>query len=358
MKALIAAGGSGTRLRPLTFSSNKHMLPIANKPLILYPIESVAATGVKNVAVVVNETRAAIEGLLGDGSKWGLNITYIDQHKPLGLAHVVKIAKEYMAGSSFVYHLGDNIFTKGIKRPFDAFVKKQPNGGLLTMVEHPENYRLGVPYFDRDGKLLKVVEKPKDPPNKFGVPGLYFFNANVFKAFEGKDALKPSARGELEIPDLYTYLLDHGYTVEVEEVGGRWMDPGKFDDMLEANAYMLSLSSDLYVHERVLIDDESIVKGEVGIGQGSKLVRSKIRGPVSIGNNVVITDCIIGPNVSIEADCRLTGLELNNSVVMSESTLSNLDGVVINSMVGKKTVVEGRQESKTLFIGDHCTVWI
>jgi len=172
MKAIIAAGGKGTRLRPLTFTANKHLLPIANKPLLLYPIEDIAGVGIKQVGIIVNETRPAIEALLGTGSKWGLKITYINQPQPLGLAHVVKTAEKWLGKTPFFMHNGDNIFTDGIKEPYQYFKKHKPDA-VLTILEHEENYRLGVPYFDKDGQLIKVVEKPKNPPNKFGIPGLY-----------------------------------------------------------------------------------------------------------------------------------------------------------------------------------------
>lgn len=354
MKALIAAGGSGTRLRPLTFSSNKHMLPIANKPLILYPIEAIAETGITDVGIVVNETRPAIEALLGNGSTWGLSIRYIDQAKPLGLAHVVKVAKDFIGESPFVYHLGDNIFTKGIMRPFVKFATAKPDA-LLTMVQHEDNRRLGVPFFDAEGKLEKVVEKPENPPNNFGVPGLYFLSPVVFKAFEGEDQLKPSARGELEIPDLYTYLLNHGYRVETEEVDGRWMDPGKFDDMLEASAYMLAQRKDMTVEST--INDTTTLKGNVKIEVGGSITNSTITGPVAIGKRVCLENCQIGPNVTIQDDCYLRGVRVQNSIIMSETEILDPRSVIADSMIGKKTKVwDENMGSTTLFIGDHCSV--
>lgn len=340
MKAIIAAGGSGTRLRPLTFSSNKHLLPIANKPLLLYPIEAIAQTGIREVGIIVNETRLAVEGFLGTGDKWGLKITYINQEKPLGLAHVVKIAKQFLAGEPFVYHLGDNIFTQGIMKPFEKFIKEKPDA-LLTIIKHEENSRMGVPYFDNKGQLIKVVEKPQNPPNKFGVPGLYFFNQNVFKAFEGADQIKPSARGELEITELYTYLLDHGYKVIAEEVAGRWMDPGKFTDMLEANAFLLKQK----------------LKDQTDVAETAKVVNSKLFGPVSIDAGCAIENCEIGPNVSIAINCTLQAVKVRNSIIMPESTLTQLKKPVVDSMIGKNTRVwEENQDTTSLFIGDNCIV--
>lgn len=354
MKAIIAAGGSGTRLRPLTFSSNKHLLPVANKPLLLYPLEALLAVGIKDIGIVVNETRPAIEALLGDGSSYGVSITYIDQEKPLGLAHVVFLCEQFIAGDSFVYHLGDNIFSQGIKRPFEHFERTKPDG-LLTMVEHQENYRLGVPFFDSEGKLIKVVEKPQNPPNSFGIPGLYLFSPNVFQAFKGEDAIKPSARGELEVTDLYTYLLEHGFRVETEEVDGRWMDPGKFTDMLDANSFMLDQGN---LGEIVgQLSDDTLVSGVLAVGKGSVVTDSRIEGPVSIAADCVIEHCVIGPHVSISNNCVLKNVKITNSVVMEHSTLEGISPTVTNSMIGKNTQVSSAYGTEaSLFIGDHCQV--
>ena len=302
MKAIIAAGGKGSRLYPLTFTSNKHLIPIANKPLLFYPLEDIAEVGIKQVGIVVNETRPAVEEAVGNGAKWGLKITYIDQLQPLGIGHVIKISEKFLAGDPFVYHLGDNTFTKGIKKPFNHFVSAKPDA-VLTIIKHKENFRLGVPYFDKSGKLIKVVEKPKNPPNDYGVPGLYFFNHNVFKAFRGKNAVKPSARGEYEVPDLYSYLIDHGYRVVASEIDGQWCDPGKFDDSLEANRLLL----DLRVKQEILgeVDKDSKITGKVMVGKGSEIKNSRITGPCAIGENVHLENCIIGPYTSIADGCEL-----------------------------------------------------
>lgn len=354
MKAIIAAGGSGTRLRPLTFSSNKHLLPVANKPLLLYPLEAILAVGIKEIGIVVNETRPAIEALLGDGNSYGVRITYINQAKPLGLAHVVSLCEQFIAGDSFVYHLGDNIFSQGIKRPFEHFERTRPDG-LLTMVEHKENYRLGVPFFDKTGKLVKVVEKPQNPPNSFGVPGLYMFSSNVFKAFTGVDAIKPSPRGELEVTDLYTYLLEHDFRVETEEVDGRWMDPGKFTDMLDANSFMLDQGNLGEIMGQ--ISSDTTISGTLALGKESVVTGSRIEGPVSIAADCIIENCNIGPYVSISNNCVLKHITITNSVVMEHSTLDGISPTITNSMIGKNTQVTRAQGTEaSLFIGDHCQV--
>lgn len=354
MKAIIAAGGSGTRLRPLTFSSNKHLLPVANKPLLLYPIEAIAETGIEEVGVIVNQTKPAIQSLLGNGSQWGMRITYIDQPEALGLAHVVKISEDFLDGDSFVYHLGDNIFTEGILKPFSLFSKEQPDG-LVTMVKHPENHRLGVPYFDEKGHFVRYVEKPENPPNHYGCPGLYMFNSNVFGAFRGDDAIQPSARGEYEIGDLYNWLIDHHYRVIAEELEGKWMDPGKFDDMLDANAYMMDLIKDSDVRGQV--DNYSTIRGRVVIGEGSEVISSTLEGPVVIGRNVRVVDAALGPHVAIQDNCEVSGVTLRESVVMEQTKIEHLSQPISHSYIGKQTRIwEEKDTDMSLFIGDHCNV--
>ena len=204
-------------MQPLTFSTNKHFIPIANKPLIFYPIETVAETGIKDVLITYNPGWLdAVKSILGDGNKWGLKFTYILQKQPKGLANIVRSCEEILNGEEFLFHLGDNIFTEGIVELYKYFLKEKPNG-LVAMVHHPENWRLGVPYFDKKGKVIKIVEKPKNPPHDFAMPGIYFADSNFFKAFNGKDAVRPSVRGEWEIPDPFTWMIKHGYKVLVKE---------------------------------------------------------------------------------------------------------------------------------------------
>lgn len=225
----------------------------------------------------------------------------------------------------------------------------------MTMVEHEENYRLGVPFFDAAGNLEKVVEKPEHPPNQFGIPGLYFFNQNVFKAFRGADAIQPSERGELEITDLYTYLLEHGYRVEAEEVDGKWMDPGKFNDMLQANAFVLDQMQDSDVDGKV--DDYSSVHGLVAVGEGTEIISSHITGPVVIGKNCKIVDCTINAHVAIADNCELQGITISESVVMENTKLENIVHRVVDSLIGKQTRVwEDKDKTVSLFIGDYCNV--
>ncbi len=354
MKAIIAAGGSGTRLRPLTFSSNKQLLPVLNKPLLFYPFEAILETGIKEIGLVVNETRPAIENLLGDGSRWGVEVSYIDQPKPLGLGHVVKISEEFLDGQPFVFILGDNIFSQGIVKPFNKFASLQPDA-LLTIIKHKENKRLGVPYFDDQGKLVKVVEKPENPPNEYGVPGLYMFGPTVFRAFEGEGAVKPSSRGELEITDLYTYLLNHDYRVETGDVEGIWTDPGKFDDMILSHRLLMD---DIREYKnQATVDADSRIEGKVMAGKGTKINNSQIIGPVHIDENVEINNSVIGPYVAIGSGSVITNTTISDSVVYEQTTIENTGIGIAHSLIGRRVHVGKMKNDKiSLFIGDNCDI--
>lgn len=359
MKAIIPTGGRGTRMRPLTFSTNKHFIPIANKPLIFYPIEAVAEAEIKDVAITYNLSGLdEAKEILGDGSKWGLKFTYVLQEKPLGLANIFQVCEEYLSGESFVLHLGDNIFVDGIKNQVEYFLKEKPNG-LVTMVKHKDNKRLGVPFFDENGKFVKYVEKPENPPNDFGIPGLYFFDREVFKCFKAEGAIKPSERGELEISAPYNWLIDHGFRVDALEYKGVWMDPGKFDDWLLANEYLLEHKMEDLRESEV---DESEIGGKVSIGSGCKISKSKIKGPVIIGDNVEILDSEIGQNTSISDGCEIRNSRLENSVLMKGVKIENVkDHPITESLIGTDTQVlgaNGHNPKTSLFVGEKCKIQI
>ena len=356
MKAIIAVGGKGTRLLPLTYSTNKQMIPIANKPLLMYPLQNVIDAGIKEVALIVNETRPAVEEYLGDGSKLGIKITYIDQSAPLGLAHVVKISEEFLAGEPFVYLLGDNIFTSGIKKPLAHFVDSKADA-VLSIVEHADNFRLGVPFFDNDGKLIEVVEKPANPPNRFGVPGMYMFTSKVFEAFKGKDAIKPSARGEYEIVDLYNYMLKHGMNVEVAEIEGHWRDPGKFGDALETNKLLLELNPRTEIKGEV--DRDSKLMDGVVLGKGSKVINSQIMGPVIIGENVEIRNSFIGSYTAIGNDCELVNCKIEYSILLQDVHITDVKGKIEGAMIGNHTEIATTKQlapSYSFMVADHCRI--
>lgn len=360
MKAIIPTGGRGTRMRPLTFSTNKHFIPIANKPVIFFPIEAVANAGIKEIGITYN-TGGLEEAkeILGDGSAWGVKFTYVLQAEPRGLANIFQVCEEFLDGESFVLHLGDNIFVDGIKDLIDFFQKEKPNA-LVTMIKHKDNRRLGVPFFDERGKFIKYVEKPENPPNDFGIPGLYFFDKQVFECFKGEDAIKPSERGELEIGAAFNWLIDHGFKVEALEYKGIWMDPGKFDDWILANQYLLE--NKLEELRETKIDETNKISGKVSIGKDCTILNSEIAGPVVIGDNVIIKDAKIGPFSAIGNGCEILGSFVSNSVLMNGVKISDVSQHPIDtSLIGTDTEIIGTHEKgskSSLFVGEKCKIQI
>lgn len=360
MKAIIPTGGRGTRMRPLTFSTNKHFIPVANKPLIFYPIETVADAGIKQVGITYNPGGLEeAKAYLGDGSRWGLSLTYILQEKAAGLANIVQVCEDFVQGDTFVLHLGDNIFVDGIKDQVAYFEQKKPNG-LVTMIHHKENRRMGVPFFNKDGRLIRYIEKPENPPHDFAVPGVYFADNNFFKCFKGDSKIKPSERGEYEIPAAFQWLIDNGFRVDVVEYKGKWLDPGKFDDWILANQYILE--NKLQENIGCKIDDSARLSGKVSLGKDSAVVNSKICGPVIIGDNVAITASEIGPYVSIAEQCEIVNSVVRNSVLMKGVKVLNVkDHPVDNSLIGTDSEVIGNNlagATTSLFVGEKCKIQI
>ena len=359
MKAIIPTGGRGTRLQPITFSTNKHFVPVANKPLIFYPIEAVAEAGIKDVLITYNPGWLNfVKSKLGTGKKWGLRFTYILQEEPRGLADVVRVCEKHLEGEPFVFHLGDNIFTEGIKDLVDHFLKSKANG-LIPIIKHPENWRMGVPYFDKKGRLKKYVEKPPNPPHKFAVPGVYFADKNFFKSFRGRDRVRPSARGEYEITSPFQWMIDHGFDVLVKEYEGKWLDPGKFDDWIESNQYLLDTRLASLIKSR--ISKSNRLEGRVEIDQGCKIRDSEIRGPVSIGREVVIEHSYIGPYTSIGDGCIIKNSHIENSVLMDNVAIINVKQPINESLIGSDTEVfdeDGPTNWLKLFVGERCRVKI
>lgn len=360
MKAIIPTGGRGTRMRPLTFSTNKHFIPVANKPLIFYPIETIADAGIKQVGVTYNPGGLEeAKAYLGDGSKWGLEITYILQEKPAGLANIVQVAEPFVGGESFVLHLGDNIFVDGIKDQVEYFEKEKPNG-LVTMIHHKENRRMGVPFFNDEGRLIKYVEKPENPPHDFAVPGIYFADSSFFKCFKGENKIKPSERGEYEIPAAFQWMIDNSFRVDVIEYKGKWLDPGKLDDWLTANQYLLE--NKLKENIASEVDSTSEILGKVAIGTGSTIVGAKIHGPTIIGDNVIITNSEIGPLTAVADNCEIVGSKIKNSVLMSGVKVYEVSRQPIDSsLIGTDSeVIEKSDKDSTtsLFVGEKCKIQI
>jgi len=354
MKAIIPTGGRGTRMQPLTFSTNKHFIPVANKPLIFYPIETIAKTGIKEVAITYNSGwYDFVKNFLGDGSFWGLKFTYILQKEPKGLANIFQVCEEYLNGSPFVLHLGDNIFVDGIEEPLEYFRKKRPNA-LAVISHHPENWRMGVPFFDKKGKLVRYVEKPENPPHDLAVIGVYFFDRNVFKCFRGKDKIKPSQRGELEISSPYQWLIDHGYRVETFEYKGKWLDPGKFDDWIKANQFLLDRFCESKTESK--LGRGVVIEGKVSIGKNCDIENSILIGPSVIDDNVRIKDSYIGPYASISKGVVVEASRVENSVLMENVKIISLKKKINKSLIGAYTQIHEEEDNNSdsieLFVGE------
>ncbi len=344
MKGIIPTGGRGTRMRPLTFSANKHLIPVGNKPLIFYPVETLAKAGIKEIGITYNPGQLElIQSFLGDGSKWGVKFTFILQAEPKGLADIVRVAEKFVDGDSFVLHLGDNIFTEGVNKLADHFAKYKPDG-LVGIVHHPENTRLGVPFFDKNGKLIEYVEKPKNPPHDYAIPGIYFLTAEAYKCFHGKGAIKPSARGELEIPSVFQWLIDHKKTVDTLEIDGKWLDPGKVADWLEANACLLDENTKTKIE--TTLDSTVKIKGRVEIGKNCKITNTTIKGPSSIGDNVTIANSTIGPFTSIYNNCMIVDGSISDSVLMESVTIDKVKKDIENSIIGPNTNINQNARSE------------
>jgi glucose-1-phosphate thymidylyltransferase len=351
LKALIASGGRGTRLRPITHTQNKHLIPIANKPILYYSIEAAAEAGIKEIGIVHNADSMEVPNYVGDGSKWGVKITYIPQEVPGGLAQVVMLAEKFIGNDKFIFYLGDNMVVGGIKRFVDEFERSKCNCFLtLSKVKDPE--RFGVPEI-RDGRIVGVEEKPKKPKSRFAVAGIYLYDNHIFEAVK---ALKPSARGELEISDAHQYLIDKGYLVGYTEITGWWKDTGKPADLLEANRLILDA-----ITSRVdgNVDAQSDVAGKVIIEAGAKIVNSKVRGPAIIGKNCVIENSYIGPFTSIGDRTLVSSSEVEYSIVLRDCKIQDIGLRLEGSILGNDVeIVEanGKPRVHRFMIGDQSRV--
>jgi glucose-1-phosphate thymidylyltransferase len=301
MKGLILSGGKGTRLRPLTFTQAKQLVPVANKPVLFYGIEALVGAGIRDIGIIVGDTRDEIREAAGDGSRWGpgVRVTYIEQPAPLGLAHAVLIAEPFLRGEPFVMYLGDNILKSGIISLVREFEERRPNALiLLTPVPNPQMF--GVAELS-DNKVVRLVEKPKEPASNLALVGVYMFDAHIFEAVK---AIRPSWRNELEITDAIQYLVEKGYVVQPHLVTGWWKDTGKIEDILEANRLILETIEGAV---EGAVDEASKVSGAVVIEAGAVVRASTIRGPAIIGAGTEITDSYIGPFTSIQKRCRIVG---------------------------------------------------
>ena len=354
MKGLILSGGKGTRLRPLTYTSAKQLIPVANKPILFYGIEFMKEAGIRDIGIVVGDTKDDIKKNVGDGSRWGVRIAYIEQDSPLGLAHAVKISRDFIGDERFCMYLGDNLLKNGIKGAVDEYMKSKSHAMiLLTEVDDPRQF--GVAELKPDGEVKKLVEKPKKPKSNLALVGVYLFDGNIFTA---ANAIKPSERNELEITDAIQYLLDEGYQVKPSIVDGWWKDTGKLEDILEANRLVLE---DLEPSIEGEIDGPSTVEGPVKVGRESRVTNSRLVGPVVIGEGVIIEDAFIGPNTSIGDKCLIRKAEVENSILLEGTKIADVGLKLIDSLTGKGATVEkGAQkpDSVSLMLGDTSSVWL
>ena len=353
MKGLILSGGKGTRLRPLTYTSAKQLVPVANKPVLFYGIEAIANAGITEIGIVVGDTQAEIRAAVGDGSRWGVRVQYIEQDAPRGLAHAVKISRDYIDGQPFVMYLGDNLLNRGITHFVQEFAREKPAAQiLLTRVPDPQQF--GVAEL-RDGKVVRLVEKPKEPIGDLALVGVYMFGPEVF---ESVNRIKPSFRNELEITDAIQDLIDRGLTVRPHLVDGWWKDTGKLEDMLEANRLILE------TFERRVegsVDAESRIEGKVVIEPGAVIERSVIRGPAIIGRGARIIHGYVGPFTSIGADVEIRDTEIEHSIVLEGCSLRDLANRVIDSLLGKNVKIYREPVKPSAYrfmLGDNSEVGI
>ena len=356
MKGLVLSGGAGTRLRPITHTSAKQLVPVANKPILFYGIEDMAAAGITEIGIITGETGAEVREAVGDGSQFGVKVTYIPQDEPLGLAHCVLIAKDFLGDDDFVMYLGDNMLQQGLVDFIGRFEAEQgsehPPAAQILLCEVPDPHRFGIAEVDAEGHVVRLVEKPEDPPSNLALVGVYLFSPKIHEAVA---SIEPSPRGELEITDAIQWLVDHGQPVRHDLLEGWWLDTGKKDPLLESNRRVLEELEPLV---EGTLDEQSDVDGRVVVEAGAVLVNSHVRGPAIIGAGTTLTNTYIGPYTAIAPGCTVVDSEIENSVILERALI---DGVprLVDSLIGRDTEVHrsGRRPRATrLMIGDHCSV--
>jgi glucose-1-phosphate thymidylyltransferase len=353
LKGLILSGGKGTRLRPITHTSAKQLVPVANKPVLFYGIEAMVHAGITEIGIIIApETGDEIREVAGDGSQFGVSITYIPQAEPLGLAHAVLTAETFLGDSPFVMYLGDNLLQGGIDELVSAFQAEEPDAMiLLTPVPDPEHF--GVAEL-KDGRVVALAEKPPEPKTNLALVGVYLFTPQIHMAAK---AIEPSPRGELEITDAIQWMVDQGHRIDPHVVQGWWKDTGRLADMLEANRLVLD-RIERQVDGAIV---ESEVEGRVVIEDGAVVTRSRILGPAIIGAGAQLTDCYIGPYTAIDAGCVVEGAEIEYSILLAGSSVRNLDGRMEASLLGKDAaIIRGDRQPRAhrFLVGDNSTIEI
>ena len=353
MRALVLAGGAGTRLRPITYTSAKQLVPVANKPILFYGLEQIRDAGITDVGLIVGDTHAEIEAAIGDGASLGITPTYIRQEEPLGLAHAVLTATDYLGDDDFVMFLGDNLIEGGITDMVRAFEAERPAAQLL-LKQVTDPHRFGVAVLGSDGRILELIEKPSDPPSNLALVGVYLFTPAILDAAR---RIAPSWRGELEITDAIQRLLDDGLDVRASQVEGWWLDTGKKDELLDANRIVLGR-----LERRVDgdVDEATDVIGAVVIEPGTTVRRSLIRGPAVIGAGTVIEEAYVGPFTSIGPGCALTRTEVDYSVVLERCTVTDIPRIE-GSLLGRDVSIARRERRPAAYrflLGDHSQIEI
>lgn len=354
LKGLVLAGGKGSRLRPLTATGAKQLVPVANKPVLFYALEQMVAAGIEEIGIITGDTAAQVQEAVGDGSRFGARITYIQQDAPRGLAHAVATGHAFLGDSAFCMYLGDNFLKGGI----GALARKFQRGdaaGQILLKEVEDTSALGVAVLDEQGHVVRLVEKPKTPVSPYAVVGVYFFGPEIH---EITPALRPSARGELEITDAIQGLIDAGYQVDSALIDDEWIDTGKKDDMLEANRVVLGT-----IRRRIdgEVDADSRIVGEVIVEPGARIVGSTIRGPAIVGADARIENTFVGPFTAIGERCALVGCEIEHSIVLRDSRILDIDARISDSLIGKEVVVERtprKPHGIRLLLGDHAQIGI
>jgi glucose-1-phosphate thymidylyltransferase len=365
VKGLILSGGAGTRLRPITHTSAKQLVPVANKPILFYGIEDMVEAGIADIGIITGDTGAEIREAVGDGSRWGAKVTYLPQEAPLGLAHCVVIARDFLGDDDFVMYLGDNLLRQGIAEFVERFEDDRHRSSALTLDEATQApsaqillarvadpQRFGVAEIGVDGEVVRLVEKPEQPPSDLALVGVYLFDPSIHEAVA---SIEPSPRGELEITDAIQWLIDHGHRVRHEVLDGWWKDTGKLQPLLEGNRLILET---IELDIRGSVDDDSIIDGRVVIEDGAEIVNSTVRGPAIIGERTRVVNSYIGPFTSVYFDCEVVDSEIEHSVVLEQSKVLGIPRVA-DSLIGKQVEVRRsstRPHATRLMVGDHSVV--
>jgi glucose-1-phosphate thymidylyltransferase len=355
MKAIVLAGGRGTRLRPLTHTRNKHLIPIGGKPMIERVIDDVVDLGITEVLININKGDTEIREALGDGSRWGVKFIYMEQELPNGMMYPILMAQEILGGDDFILHAGDNILSGGLKSYYEEFKNNDSSAHLLvTQVKHPERFGVAVV---ENGFVKKTVEKPKEFVSNLAVTGVYFYNKDIIEAMKN---VEPITTGNSQVAEYYPppahqWLIDNGFKVTVTEVTGWWKDTGKPEDLVAANHLALETLENLIIGNV----EDSTLEGRVELGEGSTIEGSIIRGPIFIGKNVKISNAYIGPFTAISDNCVIENAEVENSIIMSGAQVTNLLTRLDASLIGYNTTVSTKHtkpRTLNLFIGDNSDV--